>query len=124
MAIYIHNDTIKIPGKDSYLKITDFDNFFEIFYDKNDNLLFNLNTTLYLNVGDIEQLDKYVLDTYAHWPLISYKIYGTTRLAWVLLKINNIEPKDIFKIKEPGDTIYYLNREILAGIIDTLNNEL
>ena len=46
-----------------------------------------------------------------HWTLISYKIYGTTRLAWLLWKANNVQMADTFKVKMPGDIVYYLPRE-------------
>lgn len=89
-----------------YLKITDFENFFNIF-DINGNVQYNLNSTLYFNISD-DILEDYTLSTNAHWPLISYQIYGTTRLAWLLLKINKIQTKDIFKIRCAAETIKYI----------------
>jgi hypothetical protein len=57
-----------------------------------------------------------------HWPLISYKLYGTTRLVWLLWKLNDIEPTNIFDIKYPGDKILYLPKEYVDNIVSTINN--
>lgn len=103
-----------------YLKITDFENFFNI-YNVKENAQFNLNSTLYLNIQD-NLLEKYILTHNMHWPLISYKIYGTTRLVWLLLKINNIQTKDIFKIRMAAETIKYLPIQyVQQDIIQQLN---
>lgn len=56
-----------------------------------------------------------------HWTLISYKIYGTTRLAWLLLKLNNVQTKDIFKIINAGESIVYFPKENIDYIVTTLD---
>lgn len=102
-----------------HLKITDFENFFNI-YNVNGKNQYNLNSTMYLNVSE-NLLEKYILTHDMHWPLISYKIYGTPRLAWILLKINNIQTSDIFKIRNASETIkyipiHYIQQDILQQI--------
>lgn len=103
-----------------YLKITDFENFFTVHEDKNDRYFYNLNETLYFNV-DKDSLSDYVCTMTMHWPLISYKLYGTTRLAWLLWKLNDIGPADIFKAKNPGDVIKYIPNEYVESIVADLN---
>jgi hypothetical protein len=92
-------------------EITDFENFFKIHEDSRTGYYkYNLNEGLYINV-DKSQCEEYILKTDAFWPLISYKIYETPKLAWLLMKLNDVSGEDIFKKKTPGSTIYYLPKE-------------
>ena len=43
-----------------------------------------------------------------HWPSISYKVYGSTRLAWLLMKLNDIRDQNIFDQVKAGTRIRYL----------------
>ena len=90
-----------------YLKITDLENIFDIHVDKRGNAVFNMNETLYINV-DRNSLPSFTCTSEMHWTTISYAIYGTTRLAWLLLKLNNVEPIELFNAKQPGDKILYM----------------
>ena len=98
------------------LKITDFENFLNVYIDKRGNYVFNLNCGLYFDV-DRETLPTLVLDHDAHWPTISYKIYKTTRLAWLLMRVNRVGLVDLFKMKQTGDIIYYINPGSISDII-------
>ena len=93
------------------LKITDMENFFSVFEDKRGNYVYNLNETIYVDAPD--SLREYRCPHTMHWPLISYKIYGTTRMAWLLLKLNNVSFRDTFKAKMPGDTVKYVDKDSL-----------
>ncbi len=103
-----------------YLDISDIENIFNIYRDKNDNYFYNLNSSIYFNINQ-DRLETYICDTDLQWPLISYKIYGTTRLAWFLIKINNIKIADIFKIKHPGDKIKYISKTDIESIIENIH---
>lgn len=116
MVIY----DIKTNNMD-YVKVTDFENSLSIYTDKNNNYFFNLNSTIYLNISN-EYLLTYVCDFELQWPLISYKLYGTTRLAWLLMKINNINIKDVFKTIPIGTKVKYLNQEKVSSLIADINN--
>lgn len=120
------SDTITLMELDnddinSTLKITDLENMFDIFQDKRGNLVFDVNKTLYINV-DKDVLPEFICDHEMHWTLISYKLYSTTRLAWLLWKINDIGPADIFTAKQPGDKIKYLPAQYVDNIVSQLNN--
>lgn len=106
--------------EESYLKITDFENFFNVYQDKKGNYFYNLNSTMYLNIADEVLLD-FICDYEMQWPLISYKIYGTTRLAWLLMKINNVHPRDVFKNKKPGDIVKYIEKDQMTTLIANMN---
>ena len=43
-----------------------------------------------------------------HWTLLSYKLYNTTHFAWLLMKINDVNTKDVFKKLRAGDIVKYL----------------
>lgn len=111
---------LSFDDKNDWLKITDFENSLKIYKKLDDNFVYNLNSTLYINIDD-SLLQTYTCTAYMHWTLISYQIYNTTRLAWFLLKINNIAAKDIFQLVEPGRKIKYLDRETLQTIITDIN---
>lgn len=104
-----------------WLKITDLENMFEIYQKQNGEYHYNLNETLYVDVPD-EQLLDYTCDSRMHWPLISYKIYGTTRLAWLLTKLNKVQPEDMFRPKEPSETVKYLDPECVQTVVKNIND--
>ena len=112
--------TYDILDRPNFFKITDLENFFKVSVDKNNAYVFNLNETLVFDV-DKSRLTAFVCDQYMHWPLLSYKIYGTTRLAWLLMKINKVSANDMFKIKNPGDIIYAISNELITDIVNTIN---
>ena len=103
------------------LKISDLENIFGVYQDKRGNLVYDLNQTLYINV-DKSSLPIFICDCDMQWTLISYKIYGTTRLAWLLWKINDISLENIFDTKHPGDQILYLPTNLVNGIVSEIND--
>ena len=111
---------LELDETGNYLKITDLENWFETFEDKRNNTVFDINRTVYINV-DPSKLPDFVCDSEMHWPLISYKIYGTTRLAWLLWKLNGVTAKDVFKAKQPKDEVKYLPKQYSDTIIADIN---
>lgn len=103
-----------------YLRITDFENFFNVYQDKKGNYFYNINTNMYLDIAE-DVLDEYVCTYDMQWPLISYKLYGTTRLAWLLMKINKVQPKDVFKLKHPGDVVKYIEKQQMLNLVAEIN---
>lgn len=90
------------------LKTGDLDNLFSVYRDKLGRYNANLNETLYLDIPKSE-LDLFIPDYDMHWSLISHKLYGTTRLAWLLIKINKVTPNSIFNKVPAGMPIYCLS---------------
>lgn len=104
-----------------YWKTTDFENLFDINSDRLGRYGFNLNENLYLDIPD-SALNTYTCQySEMHWPLISYIIYGTTRLAWLLMKLNNVSVKDMFTPKRASDTVKYINKETLPQLVKVVN---
>lgn len=106
-----------IPNYSKTFTTTDFEQFFNI-YKIDNNYQFNFNSTLYLNINQ-DMLLFYTLVGDMHWPLISYQLYGTTRLAWLLMKINNVSTQNIFNIVPAATTIKYVDINIVKKIINS-----
>lgn len=109
----LHNE---IENYGQIYQTADFDHFFNIYKDKNGNYVYNLNSTLYIDVPE-SRYQTYVLTHDLHWPIISYKLYNTTHLVWFLLKINNVKYSDVFKIKHTSDKIKYLPLDDVQAIL-------
>jgi hypothetical protein len=94
-----------------YLKLTDFENVLNVNL-KNDMYLFDLNSTMYIS-NKSDTVKEYILKHDAHWPLISYLLYETTRLWWLLCKLNDVNLTNIFDIRLAGTKIKYIPLENL-----------
>jgi hypothetical protein len=105
---------------DYNLSKADLENILTVYIDKNDNLILNLNETLY--VTGIKNLDTIIVEQPIHWSTLSYRLYGTTRLAWLLLKINGISSKNIFNKIDPNIPVSYLPKTDVITIINQINN--
>jgi hypothetical protein len=107
----------------SYLKVTDFENFFNIYEDtyRLNNKVYNLNSTLYLDI-DESSLTDYQLTHDLQWSLISYNVYGTTRLTWLLWKINNVKPNRVLETVRAGTTVKVLPMNKVQDIVMNIND--
>lgn len=107
-----------LPG---YWKTTDLENMFDINADVRDRLWFNLNEGLYVSAPDGAVKTYECQYAEMHWPLISYVLYGTTRLAWLLMKLNGVGVEDMFLPKKSSEKVKYVGKELLAQLIRTIN---
>ena len=103
------------------IKFTDLENFFNIYQDKNNYYYFNINSTVYISVPE-SRLKTYVCQHDIHWSTISYNIYGTVHLAWLLMKLNNITADISFKIVPAGSKVKYLDRSDITTVIEGFNS--
>ena len=97
----------------------DFENFLDVYKDKRDHYAYNLNVTL--NISSDSYLVKKI-DHETQWSILAWELYGSPRLAWLLMKINNVQPEDMFKLIQPGDVIAYLSDEDVRTILMSTNN--
>ena len=104
-----------------YWKTTDLENLFDIEQDGLGKLGFNLNESLYLQMPDRVKATYVCQYAEMHWPLISYAIYGTTRLAWLLMKINGVKAEDMFVPRRAAETVKYITKDMLLQIVKTIN---
>ena len=113
---------MKIKDIDENIKMVDFENFFNIYEDKNDirnPYFYNLNTTVYF---DGIPSDTYSLTHDMFWTTISYNIYDTTRLWWLLMKLNNVTADNLFDIVPAGTEIKYIEKTSLQPILVQLRD--
>lgn len=108
--------------QENYNKIVDLENLFSVYLNKKDDYFFNLNETIYVNI-DKRNLKTFVVDHALDWPVISYRLLKTTRLAWLLMKLNDVKQRDIFKKILPGTIVYYPDETIVSKIAETIYNK-
>lgn len=113
---------IEFKDGDTSRKITDFEHFFEVYLDKHGNYSFNLNQNLYFK-SDRSKLKHYICQHDMFWPLISYNLYKTPRLAWVLMKVNDVRVEDMFKPVLAGQSIAYISKETIQAILAQFQDE-
>ena len=118
--------SFEIQNLNYTLQDTDLANLFNIYLDStmsNNTLQFSINRTL--NLTGLNNISKKYFIEYTTidgdtWALISYKNYDTTRLWWLICKLNNInnplvDPEVNIKLK-------ILDKSFIAFIEDTLKN--
>ena len=103
------------------LTAADLETTFEVHSDEFGHYVPNINQTLYIDPG--LSLSAYVPDHPLHWTTLSYRLYGTTRLAWLLLKLNNVKADRVFDRVIPGRPIFCVDRDV-AGQIVTMMGEI
>ena len=103
------------------VKFTDFENFLNVYKDEQSFFRFNLNSTLYVRVPS-SRLKTFKCQHDMHWSTISYNIYTTVRLAWLLMKLNNISPALAFEKVPAGSSVKYLDRSDVTMVIDKINS--
>ena len=112
----------EVLGNESdFVKFTDFENFLNVYKDEQSFFRFNNNSTLHVIVPPT-RLKTYVCQHDMHWPTISYNLYTTVRLAWLLMKINNITPALAFEKIPAGSRVKYLDRSDVTTVIDQMNS--
>ena len=103
---------------DTSLKISDLDTSFSVHEDKRGNYVYNLNQTLYLTADNACEI--YTLNHDAFWTTLSYILYDTTHLAWMLMKLNKVDGDHIFDIVKAGSKIKYLPVDTAISLVQSL----
>ena len=97
------------------------DNFFNVYVNEYSNYLFNLNSTVYFsNIASIPMkfFSYYQCKDGETFMGISYKLYGTTHLWWMLMKLNNVT--DAFAKIRTGNYIRYLTPSLVSNVLKEL----
>lgn len=103
---------------------TDLANLFNVYLDadlKENTLQFSINRTL--NLTGLNNISKKYFTNYTvkekdTWALISYKNYNTTRLWWLICKLNNVNNPLIDP--ESNTIIKILDKKFITYIQNTL----
>lgn len=82
---------------------------------------FNLTETVHIpDEIPPEYLGVYQVKGKMSWHNISYDIYGTVNLWWLILAVNrNLSP---IKLPESGTNVYFIRKDIAAQIVNQINN--
>jgi hypothetical protein len=100
-----------------------YENFFNIYEDKNDVKFYNLLRSINVfSANDSVAEDEYLVALNDTWLLISYKYYGTIFLWWLVCEYNRVENPT--EIPEPGTKIKLLKGEYVSAVIDALNRQI
>ena len=108
---------MKISDVDESVNLMDFENFLDVYEDgrlENAPYAYNLNSTVYF--GDVPYKEREVKHT-MFWTTISYEIYKSTRLWWILMKLNDVDESNIFSPVYAGQTVKYLDESDVRRII-------
>ena len=108
--------------KDFQTLVDDLENIFSVHEDKDLGVpIPNLNETAYLNLN--EGLKIFITDHPLHWSIISYRLYGTVRLTWLLLKLNNVKPDSCFKRVPPATPVIYLDVPYVQYVLNAMTED-
>lgn len=89
-----------------------------IHIDDNDNYIYNPVTNINFVGAEDANLSTYKVVTGDTWPLISYRMYGNTKLWWVLCQLNNVN--DPFELA-PGQDIMVLTQEAINLVLSSIS---
>ncbi len=70
---------------------------------------------------DREIVDTLSINTNLPWTTLSYKLYGTQYLWWLIFLIN--KPKNIF-YAEAGNTIEYIKADYITQVVDSIQSQI
>lgn len=118
--------TKQIQGLSNYIAKTDIANIFNVYTKSVDGFIqyaYNLNRGLVIRgVNNIpaQYLDYYTVDNRDNLNLISYKVYGTINLWWLIAKINNITDATI--TLKPGRKLIIVGTDSVNKILNMLKS--
>jgi len=112
------NDIADLPQLESFR----YENLFNVYQNNNDQYFYNILS----KVNFPTNLDSTYFDTYVipnrnmPYTLISYKLYGTILLWWLICSANNIT-NPVFYL-EPGTKIKVLKPDLVSAVVRLINN--
>ena len=95
----------------------DMSQIFDVYRDKNDNLLYNLSKTVYINTTNVpkDYYTEYKVISGDSWTLIAYMEMGDIDLWWMICKFNGISSPIV--MPEVGSTIKIPTKAIAEHIL-------
>lgn len=103
-----------------------YENFFKLHIYNDEFTFFNLlkKINILTNTNDIDPVYfiTYNIDVDIPWVVLSYKVYGTLNLWWLLCLVNNIQ--DATKNPELGTKIKAIKPQYVNTIIGQINTQL
>lgn len=109
----------------NYVSKKDIATMFNVYPDesisKKNHYIYNIMRTLYIiNLKDIPKsfFKYYTVKRGDTWNLISYTLYGTVELYWLVMKLNEV--KDPTFEPQVGKFLRYVSKENINQILDAL----
>ena len=108
----ISNLDSKVVGtsKSSISDGSDLEQMFNVYLSDKGVWSINLNSSFYAIDIPEQVFSIFITKSDMLWTTISYQIYGTTRLAWLLMKLNDVRDANIFNVVKTGTGIKYLEK--------------
>jgi len=96
-----------------------YENIFNVYTNEDNMYYYNLLETVLLPTLPQACFSIYTIQPKDTWPLISYKVYGTTILWWLILQVNNISNPTV--MPSPGTLINTLNTDYISTITTAID---
>ena len=108
------------------IETVSYENFFKMHIVNNEFAFFNLlkKINILTNTNDVDPtfFINYNVDVDIPWVVMSYKVYGTLNLWWLLCLVNNIQ--DATKNPTLGSQIKAIKPEFVGTIVNQINTQL
>lgn len=110
-----------------YIRKYDLANMFNVYPDSkldDDVMVYNINRSIMFTELDKAQPDKfyyYTVKDMESWNLISYKEYGTTRLWWIICKLNEIN--DPTQEPRVGSILRMISIDTINSILTSIRTD-
>lgn len=105
------------------LQSTRYENIFKVYFNEDNLPFYNLNRSIsFPNNLDPSLYSVVIYDTPTHWPIVSYRLYQTIYLWWMITEVNNIQ--NPFILPEPGTPIRYIKPEYVQYVLGQIKAQL
>ena len=109
----------EIANSNYTLSPQQYENIFNVYEDSDIGYFYNLLRTInFPSDLSTDVYDIYVIESSDTWPLISWKVYNTILLWWVVCAANNIQNPT--KMPAPGTKLKVLKGMYLRNILNTI----
>ena len=97
-------------------------NLMKQFRDKNGYIVFNNNDSVGISMTDADSnlFTIHRVNYNESYQVISYMHYGTTRLWWLIAKLNNVT--DATELPQHGTTLKILNASLVSSVLEQLKS--
>lgn len=102
-----------------------YENIFKM-YTKDDKYIYNIlhQVTLDISTADPQTFDQVTIKFDMPWTAISYRVYNTTELWWLIYIVNKNAIKTPLELVPGGTKLNVVRPLYLRDIVDEINREL
>ena len=96
-----------------------YENIFNVYTDENNMYYYNLLECVLIPELPVNYFNTYTITPKDSWPMISYKVHGTTALWWLVMQLNNIINPTL--PLQTGQILRVLKNDYVSSIVSSLN---